>query len=105
MEMPMCGSSSLIYLIIYPLQPLLRVRFELDMLLIIYLIVFIASSDINYHCRYSVCMEVFHHLWIHWIMFEPWTVYRRYVYHCMLFSHVILLCMANIFKCSLYALE
>lgn len=60
------------------------------------------ASDSHYCFRSSVCMEVFHHLWIRWTIFEPWTVYRRYGHYCT--SYVFILHMATVCK-YLFALE
>ena len=66
MEMPMSGSILPTFLIIYLLQPSLRVRFELSSLCFT-LIYFMNDTDnhlLLYH-RFSVCMGDFLHLWIH----------------------------------------
>lgn len=41
-------------------------------------------SNIHVYYRFSVCMAVSHHLWIHWIISGRWIAYRRFVLKLLL---------------------
>jgi len=66
MEMLMSGSISPTFLIIYPLQPSLKVRFVTSAVgfLLDAIDYQLLTASFFFYCRSSVCMEDFHHLLI-----------------------------------------